>query len=193
MSRNKLHEAWKSMKGRCLNSKHKRYADYGGRGITISDEWLDFDNFLADMLPSYFERATLERIENSKGYSKGNCKWATYKEQARNRRNNIYVDYKGQSVLLCELCERLKMDFYVVRRRIVTNKWTVEKAVSEPLVKDVEIEYEGQSVSLRKLCQHFNIDYPNARQRILKAKWPMEKVISKGKNEAEVYSQFYKL
>jgi hypothetical protein len=70
---------------RCHNSKHKRYADYGGRGITVCDRWREFPAFLADM----GERPpglSLDRVDNSAGYSAENCRWATLSEQNLNRR-----------------------------------------------------------------------------------------------------------
>jgi len=76
---------WQSMKRRCLNSSHKDYKHYGEKGITITPRWHDFSKFLADM-GERPEGKTIDRIDNSKGYTKTNCRWATSIEQIRNSR-----------------------------------------------------------------------------------------------------------
>lgn len=83
--RSRTYRSWYNMLQRCLNQSNPRHADYGARGITVCERWRKFENFLADMgeAPSGL---TLERLDNRKGYAPGNCCWATYEDQARNRR-----------------------------------------------------------------------------------------------------------
>lgn len=72
---------------RCRNPRNRRFKDYGGRGITVCERWLSFDNFLADMGEPPLG-LTIERRDNDKGYEPGNCYWATYKVQANNQRRS---------------------------------------------------------------------------------------------------------
>jgi hypothetical protein len=77
---------WWQMWYRCINPKHVKFADYGGRGIKVDPIWEKFEQFIADMGPRPSMQHTLDRIDNNLGYSKGNCQWATGKQQYANRR-----------------------------------------------------------------------------------------------------------
>lgn len=87
----RLYPLWTSMKSRCNPKYAKHYNAYGSKGIKVCNRWLDFANFIEDMLPSYREGLTLDRENNDQGYNPANCRWVTQLEQVRNRRNTLVV------------------------------------------------------------------------------------------------------
>jgi hypothetical protein len=97
MSRSNEYRIWDSMIRRCHNPDHKAYALYGARGITVCDKWKKFEGFFEDMGLKP-DGLTLERVDNSLGYSKENCKWVSVKDQARNRRSTKLDIDKVESI-----------------------------------------------------------------------------------------------
>jgi hypothetical protein len=132
MSRTRTYRVWRNIKSRCLNPKVSQYKRYGGRGILLCERWLEFLNFLKDMGEAPIGMI-IERIDNSKGYEPGNCKWSTYAENNSNKRNNVIVRYKGELKPICVLCKKLGLNARRVRQRIRTYKWTVEQALELPV------------------------------------------------------------
>lgn len=129
MSKEKVYAVWKTIKDRCLNKNNKKYMDYGGRGITICNEWAEnFDNFFKDMgFPE--EGKSIDRIDNSKGYYKENCRWATRTEQTRNTRRNRLISFNGKTMCLQEWANILG----VPRKRIsdrLNMGWSIKKALT---------------------------------------------------------------
>ena len=126
----RIKNIWFLMKGRCLNLNNPCYDEYGGRGITICEEWVNsFDSFYNwSMSNNYSDTLTIDRINNDGNYEPGNCKWATGIEQANNKRNNTKVEYKGQIVRLYELCNNDHKRVIKVAQRI-SRGWDVERAL----------------------------------------------------------------
>lgn len=89
------YKVWNNMLSRTTNPNHPRYKDWGGRGVTVVDKWLTFTGFYEDMGERPSPKHTLERRDNTLGYSKENCYWATTKEQALNRRSTRNLTYMG--------------------------------------------------------------------------------------------------
>lgn len=118
---------WGGIKNRCNNPKDKDYDKYGGRGISMSSEWENsFSTFMRDMGTRTSKTHTVERIDNNGDYCKSNCKWATRKEQANNRRNSQYVEYQGKTFTISQFSRRLGVKDYIVRYRIGLG-WSTER------------------------------------------------------------------
>ncbi len=111
------YQSWISMRQRCFNKKHTAYKRYGGRGITICKSWDDFANFLEDM-GERPECLTLDRIDNDKGYSPDNCRWATRRQQQNNRINNRLIEHNGKTKTLSQWSRELKMDISCINLRL---------------------------------------------------------------------------
>jgi hypothetical protein len=131
-SRTPEHSVWTSIKGRCFNLNNHAYSDYGGRGIAVCAEWrTSFETFYRDMGPRP-DGATLDRKDNDGPYSKSNCRWATRKTQANNRRSNHVIEFHGESLTLSGWAERTGIPYDVVKQRINKLRWTVERALTTP-------------------------------------------------------------
>lgn len=110
---------WNGMRNRCNNKNNQAYEDYGQRGLKVCKKWdNNFISFLSDMGKRPSSLHSLERINNNKGYSKANCKWATRKEQANNRRSNITILYNGEVKNLSQWCVFLHLPYALIRKRI---------------------------------------------------------------------------
>ena len=122
------------MKQRCNNPNYSQYANYGGRGIKVCTRWDKFENFLRDMGVRP-EGTTLERINNNGDYKPSNCKWASKKEQQRNRRTNRMLTYKGVTKCLSAWANDLGLKQHSLSMRIDVYKWPVAKALSTPAME----------------------------------------------------------
>lgn len=114
----KNYHLWQRMRYRCNVPTNKDYKWYGAKGITVSDEWNeDYEAFLRDM-GEQPPGMTLERIDNLKGYSKDNCRWATRAEQSRNRSVNRLIEYNGVTMCLCDWATKVGVNRWTIRARL---------------------------------------------------------------------------
>ena len=129
----RLYRIWAAMKRRCYNKHAIYYEIYGGRGIAVCDNWLDYTAF-RDWASSsgYAKGLTLDRIDCDGNYEPDNCRWITIEEQQRNRRNNRYYEYKGKSYTVLEIAEMTGLKPRTVQGRIERG-WPIEKVIETPL------------------------------------------------------------
>lgn len=132
MSNYRLYRTWAHMKERCLNKNVGNYSDYGGRGITICEEWKDFSKFSEWAMSSgYSDKLTIERIDNNKGYSPDNCRWITLFDQASNKRSNHLVTINGKTDTVTNWARRFGMRPELVFSRLHKG-WSEYEALTIP-------------------------------------------------------------
>lgn len=124
---------WLMMKNRCFNKRCDRYNDYGGRGITVCDEWRnDFKAFYDwAMSNGYSDELTIDRINNDGNYEPTNCRWITVKQQNRNSRHNKLLTLNGVTHCLSEWCELTGLSKGCIQNRLRYG-WTVEETLTRP-------------------------------------------------------------
>lgn len=139
MRNTRIYHIWVGVRKRCYNPKAKAYAEYGGRGITMCDRWRDsFEAFYYDMQYGYADHLTLEREDPNKGYDKQNCKWATYTEQARNKRNSVYVECDGYRRTIAEWADISGTNRATIGWRL-RQGWPIHKAIYGHPTQDVSL------------------------------------------------------
>lgn len=167
-------KTWGDMKGRCLNPAHRNYADYGGRGISICERWLTYENFLADMGERPPGRS-LDRLNNDGNYEPSNCRWATPKEQARNTRSNRLITYKGETKCMAQWADDLGLPKHTLEQRVAKG-WDIEKALTTPYHPTrKQITFNGKSLTKIEWARELGIRYSTLRYRL--EHWTLEKAL----------------
>ena len=143
----KLNNVLQSMIWRCYSPKREAYINYGRKGITVCDEWLGINGldkfyewsinngYNIKNIKNGYNTLTIDRIDNTKGYSPDNCRWVTRLTQANNKTNNLIVEFNGEKDTLSNFCRKQNLDYHAVFLRIYRRKWSVEKALSTPIIK----------------------------------------------------------
>lgn len=135
MTGTRIYNEYRGMKARCYNKNYQNYDNWGGRGIKVCDEWLGehgFENFYDwSMSNGYTDDLTIDRIDNDKGYSPYNCRWATQLVQANNTRKNIYIQYQGKTQSLPDWCRELNLEYSMIYLRYKRG-WSIDRMFNEP-------------------------------------------------------------
>lgn len=135
-----LYKTWTNIKTRCHNPLCSEYERYGGRGITICKEWENFEAFMDWAIKNGYSeecyiggrhKLSIDRINNDGNYCPENCRWITQKEQARNKSNNRFLEYRGKVYCLSELAEISTVTVDTLRQRLKKG-FSVEEAVDTP-------------------------------------------------------------
>jgi transcription elongation factor Elf1 len=133
MSKHPLYEVWSGMKDRCEYVHSFRYDRYGGRGIKVCPEWTNsFETFYKDMGERPVN-TTLDRIDNNGDYCKANCRWVTRWQQNRNKSDNVFYVYKGESLVIADWATKVGIKKETLLVRIKICKWSIEKALTTPV------------------------------------------------------------
>ena len=115
MTNTKLYGVWSTMISRCENYNRTKYNSYGGRGITVCDEWHDSCVFLEwALLNGYQPGLQIDRIDNNKGYCPGNCRFVTPTENSRNRRNTKLLTINNETKCVAEVCENISVSQFTI-------------------------------------------------------------------------------
>lgn len=189
----RLNAIYHDMKTRCYDINFKYYKNYGGRGITICDEWLNSEiiNLGANggrctkgwlsfkewaLSNGYTDKLSIDRVNNNKGYCPENCRWITNKEQSNNRRSNRLVTYKGKIKTLSEWCDEFKIDYDTVIARLNKYHWPIEKALETK--EDTRLKvvfYKGRKQSIAAWCKELGLKHGTVYARINRYHWSVEK------------------
>ena len=140
MTETRIYGIWGHMKNRCYNQNDEKYELYGGRGLTVCEEWLH--NFQAfydwSIKNGYTEDLTIDRLDNNKGYSPENCRWATNWEQSNNKRTSRILILNGERHTIAEWSKITGINSRTIESRVGLYGWSDEKALTTPIRKRIK-------------------------------------------------------
>lgn len=174
LSKTRFYLAYRGMMNRCYNSAQRTFPDYGGRGIRVADRWHTFENFRDDMYESYQRHmethngsgTTIERIDVNGDYEPGNCRWATLREQARNKRSSRILTHQGRSQSVADWSDETGIAHSTILARL-NRGWSVEDSLTRPLRKAMTLTYNGRTQRLDEWQRELGVgqDYLAAKMR----------------------------
>lgn len=177
----RLYSIWADIKKRCLNPNSINYSNYGGRGITICDEWInDYTSFSTWAKDNgYSEDLEIDRIDVNGNYEPSNCRWVTRKVNSNNKRKNRKITINGATKTLSEWVDCYSLDYKVVQSRLNRYKWSIEEALElKPRERDLQkYTYNGVTKSIAEWANEYNMEYKTLRQRLIEMNWLFEEAV----------------
>lgn len=170
--------AWQSMKARCYKTNSKAFPAYGGNGKVVCARWLEsFENFYADMGPKPSASHSVDRIDNSKGYSPDNCRWATPKEQSINRSCVRMLTLNGITQSIPDWAKQIGISHTSLRSRL-KHGWSIELALTTVAGSHIPmITFDGKSMCLADWSNEVGIQFGTLHDR-LKRGWSIERALT---------------
>jgi hypothetical protein len=154
------HNIWSNMIARCGKVQNNRYHRYGGRGIYVCKRWASsFQNFYSDMGDRPSSKHTIDRIDNNKGYSPKNCRWATQKQQSRNTSRNVYMVENGEKIIVADFEKKYNLyrgAIYYFMRSGLNNDQILEKVKNEGVGKNIYC-FNGENKTIKYWALKYNI------------------------------------
>jgi len=182
----KERNAWYGMIYRCTKpfeseEKDIKRMSYIRRGITVSEEFKDFDVFLEHVGKAPTSKHTLDRIDNDRGYERGNLRWVTSKENSSNRHNTKYYEYRGSMLSTDDIIPLLKCPIRTFESRL-RRGWALEDAMSEGKsqtrkINDI-ISFDGKEMTISQWAKYLEISLPTLFDRVHKLGWSVEKALT---------------
>lgn len=185
--RKRLKSIYNGMRLRCYNENNVNYKYYGGKGVTICDEWLlSFENFFDWAINNgYNENLTIDRIDSEKEYSPDNCKWSTKKEQAYNRSISVKLTLNGRTMYMTEWAEELEIDKKILSWRY-NNGWSDEEILTRPRdYKENKLTLNGETHSMSEWSRITGIKVATISARIRDG-WSVEDTLTKKPNDRAI-------
>lgn len=175
------HRIWSHMRQRCGNSNDRAFANYGGRGIAVCERWQSFTQFLQDM-GECPEGRSIDRIDNDGDYEPGNCRWATAKEQANNRRSTRWIVYRGERKTLKQWSEETGLGCDTIKERL-NSGWSIKDALTTaPSAKMINgnnrwLTLDGRKQTLSQWSKEAGIGWCTIKARLGRG-WSVRKSLT---------------
>lgn len=175
------YNVYMAMKQRCLNESNRFFSFYGGRGITVCDRWLGpngFLNFISDMGRRPSKRHSLDRLDNSLGYSPDNCRWATRKQQQNNMRANRTITHNGKTMTAAQWARELGFHPATIQHRL-NRGWSPKRVLETPAASNGErfVTYNGKTQNIAQWAKEIGVKEATIRARLNKG-WSAEKALT---------------
>lgn len=178
------YDIWTAMNQRCSNPKVRSWDRYGGRGIRVCSDWRNsFEAFMSDMGTRPSSAHSLDRIDNDGHYESGNVRWATGKQQNRNRASNFVIKNDGHSKTLAEWAEITGIPALTIRARIIQLGWPIKRALELPVKTKSRsgrraITWNGETLCIAEWARRVGISPKTLKTRIFELGWPVENALT---------------